>query len=158
MNEYKRTFEDEIDWKIIDQLHNATNKFSASSLEFKKIYFVLLGISIPVIFKIADEEFDIALLITPLLLSIFFWFLDGFTYFYQEKLRGKMDRHFEKLKKRNNGKLVKDDGEKEEYTLEDSRTSKNRIVRSAFNTSSFFYPSLILLNIILIIIYYAGGF
>jgi len=84
MIEYKKTFEDEVDWKMIDQLHNATAKFSASSLEFKKLYFTIISISTPIIFKISDEQFSVALLISPLLISLFFWFLDSFAYFYQE--------------------------------------------------------------------------
>lgn len=163
MNEYKKSLEDEIDWKIIDQLHNATAKFSSASLEFKKIYFTILGISTPVIFKLSGDTFDIALLLSPLVISAFFWFLDSFTYFYQEKLREKMDKHFEILKERN---LVKSDiAEKkqtdenhEEYTLENKRKKENRLFRSIINPSSAFYPILIILNIILIICHYAGCF
>lgn len=157
MSGYKKTFEDEVDWKIIDQLHNATNKFSASSLEFKKIYFVLLGIVIPIIFKIGGEKFDIALLVTPLIISLFFWFLDSFTYYYQEVLREKMDKHFEKLRKRN-PPIGLEESDNDEYTLNNNRTSENRICRSVFNSSSAFYPSIIGLNLILIIFHYAGAF
>lgn len=162
MTEYKKTFEDEVDWKIIDQLHNVTNKFSSSSLEFKKIYFVILGISIPIIFKLCGEKFDISLLFSPLIVSIFFWFLDSFTYYYQEKLREKMDTHFEKLRIRNNPISIIEDHKqilhRKEYTLENKRTSHNRIFRSIFNNSSAFYPTLIILNLILIFCHYAGAF
>ena len=34
----------EIDWKIIDQLHNAVLNFSRNSMQAKKIMFTLLGI------------------------------------------------------------------------------------------------------------------
>lgn len=154
MNEYKKSFEDEIDWKIIDQLHNATNNFSSSSLEFKKIYFVLLGILTPIIFKLGDNKFDIALLITPFCLSIFFWILDIITYYIQETLRENMDKHFEKLKERNSNTSENND----EYTLPNNRTKKNRLYRSIFNNSAFFYPIILLLNIILFILYYAEAF
>ena len=33
--------EDKIDWKKIDQLHNATINFSKNSLEIKKLLFVV---------------------------------------------------------------------------------------------------------------------
>ncbi|OPC03170.1 hypothetical protein BAS10_17800 [Elizabethkingia meningoseptica] len=163
MSEYKRSFEDEIDWKIIEQLHNATARFSSSSLEFKKIYFAIIGIATPIIFKLSGEKFDIALLISPLIISFFFWFLDSFTYYYQEKLREKMDNHFEILKKRNEKKdiVIKDANiisQKEEFTLENNRNSKGRLKRSIFNNSSAFYPILIILNIILIVCNYAGLF
>ena len=161
MSEYKKTFEDEVDWKIIDQLHNATNRFSSSSLELKKIYFVLLGIVAPIVFKIGKEKFDIALLITPLVITLFFWFLDSFTYYYQEKLREKMDKHFVKLKERNMPPvtIIKYTHEyTHEYTLESGRTSKKRFFRSVLNYSSAFYPAIVGLNIILIICHYAGAF
>ncbi|MDG4654245.1 hypothetical protein, partial [Chryseobacterium arthrosphaerae] len=139
MEEYKKTLEDEIDWKMIDQLHNATNNFSSSSLEFKKIYFVLLGILTPIIFKLANNKFDISLLITPLFLSIFFWILDVITYYFQEDLRARMKNHFKELKKRNSA--IPENNE--EYTLENNRTSKSRLFRSFFNASSMFYPIII---------------
>lgn len=154
MEEYKKTLEDEIDWKMIDQLHNATNNFSSSSLEFKKIYFVLLGIITPIIFKLANNKFDISLLITPLCLSIFFWILDVITYYFQENLRAKMKNHFKELKKRNSTGTNSND----EYTLENDRTSKTRLRRSFFNASSMFYPIIIVFDIVLIISYYAGAF
>lgn len=157
MREYKKTFEDEVDWKIIDQLHNATNRFSSSSLELKKIYFVLLGIVIPIVFKIGKEKFDIALLIAPLVITLFFWFLDSFTYYYQEKLREKMDKHFEKLKVRNRPSVTINENI-HEYTLENDRTSKKRFFRSVINYSSAFYPAIMGLNIILIFCHYAGAF
>ena len=34
--EKDKNIENEIDWKIIDQLHNATSNFSKNSLEIKK--------------------------------------------------------------------------------------------------------------------------
>ncbi|MFS4429306.1 hypothetical protein [Chryseobacterium sp. S90] len=154
MEEYKKTLEDEIDWKMIDQLHNATNNFSSSSLEFKKIYFVLLGILTPIIFKLANNKFDISLLITPLCLSIFFWILDIITYYFQEDLRARMKDHFKELKKRSS--TIPENNE--EYTLENNRTPKSRLYRSFFNASSMFYPIIIGFDTILIIFHYAGAF
>lgn len=36
--EKDKNIENEIDWKIIDQLHNATNNFSKNCLEIKKTF------------------------------------------------------------------------------------------------------------------------
>ncbi len=36
--EKDKNIENEIDWKIIDQLHNATNNFSKNCLEIKNFY------------------------------------------------------------------------------------------------------------------------
>ena len=42
--ERPRDIDSEIDWKIIDQLHNAVLNFSKNSMQAKKIMFTLLGI------------------------------------------------------------------------------------------------------------------
>lgn len=157
MSDYKKSIEDEVDWKIIDQLHNATNNFSSYSLEFKKIYFIILGISIPLIFKLSGDKLNVALFFTPLTLSFSFWFLDSFTYYYQEKLREKMDSHFENLKKRNSSILSSSETStlEKQFTLPNNRTSKKRLLRSIFNHSSLLFIVLIFLNLLLIYLYYA---
>lgn len=157
MAEYQKTFEDEVDWKIIDQLHNATNRFSTYSLEIKKIYFVLLGISAPIIFKISEEKFDLALLITPLVTSICFWFLDAFTYYYQEALRFKMDDRFNNLTVRNLG-ACSNNHSNNNFTINTADRSKRKIVRALFNYSSVFYITIIVIDVVLIICHYVGCF
>lgn len=79
--EYKKSLEDEIDWKLIDQLHLATVNFSTMSLELKKLFFVLVGIAVPSLLKLAHDKLDISFFITLYILTITFWFLDSFTYF-----------------------------------------------------------------------------
>ena len=103
--EYKKSLEDEIDWKIIDQLHAATLNFSTTSLELKKLFFVLVGIAVPTLIKLAGDELDLSLFVTIYLISSTFWLLDSFTYFYQEKLREKMDKHFMQIRIRNIGTI-----------------------------------------------------
>lgn len=142
--EYKKSLEDEIDWKIIDQLHSATLNFSNSSLELKKLLFVLIGIAIPSLIKLAGDKLNASLFVTIYVLGVAFWILDSFAYFHQEKLREKMDMRFEKIKERNKPEVPNQD----DFTLEDSRTSKNRFWRSAFNFSIGIYPLMLFLNTI----------
>ena len=42
--EKPRDIDSEIDWKIIDQLHNAVLNFSRNSMQAKKIMFTMLGV------------------------------------------------------------------------------------------------------------------
>lgn len=42
---YRKTLDDEINWKLIDQLHSATLNFSSTSLELKKFFLFLLRLS-----------------------------------------------------------------------------------------------------------------
>jgi hypothetical protein len=154
--EYKKSLEDEIDWKIIDQLHTATVNFSTTSLELKKLLFVLVGIAVPSLIKLAGDKLDLSLFVTIYILTLTFWFLDSFTYFYQEKLREKMDKHFNELKNRNIEALIITDKKTEEFTLENSRTSSDRIFRSATNPSVRLYMFVIGLNSIAFILYLNG--
>ena len=49
--EKPRDIDSEIDWKIIDQLHNAVHNFSRNSMQAKKIMFTLLGIIVGAMFQ-----------------------------------------------------------------------------------------------------------
>ena len=149
--EYKKSLEDEIDWKIIDQLHAATLNFSTTSLELKKLFFVLVGIAVPTLVKLAGDKLDLSLFVTIYLLSLTFWLLDSFTYFYQEKLREKMDNHFTQIRTRNVETI-----ENPDYTLENNRTSSGRIWRSLTNLSIKLYIFSIILNTIALILYLIG--
>ncbi|WP_100841402.1 hypothetical protein [Flavobacterium sp. 5] len=151
--EYKKSIEDEIDWKIIDQLHTATLNFSTTSLELKKILLVLIGIAVPSLIKLAGDKLDTSLFITIFLLALTFWFLDSFTYFYQEKLREKMDSHFNDIKNRNKETLILTEIKSDNFTLENSRTSSDRVKRSLINPSVRLYMFVIGLNAIAFILY-----
>ncbi len=151
--EFKRSVQDEIDWKIIDQLHSATLNFSSTSLELKKLLFVLIGIAVPTLIKLAGDSLDLSLFITIYLLSITFWFLDSLTYYYQESLRERMDKRFSQIKQRNVEAIILPDKIIDDFTLENSRTDKNRIKRSAFNPSVNLYIFVIGLNTIGLILY-----
>lgn len=154
--EYKKSLADEIDWKIIDQLHTATLNFSTTSLELKKILFVLIGIAVPSLIKLAGDKLDTSLFVTIYLLALTFWFLDSYTYFYQEKLREKMDKHFSQIKTRNTEMLILSDKKIDDFTLENSRTSSDRIKRSITNLSVRIYMFVIALNTIAYILYLTG--
>jgi hypothetical protein len=149
--EYKKSLEDEIDWKIIDQLHAATLNFSTTSLELKKLFFVVVGIAVPTLIKLAGDGLDLSLFITIYLLSLTFWLLDSFTYFYQEKLREKMDSRFTQIRTRNVETIAIFD-----YTLENSRTKSGRIWRSLTNLSVRLYMFSVVLNTLAFVLYLIG--
>ncbi|PMD91637.1 hypothetical protein BWI97_21215 [Siphonobacter sp. BAB-5405] len=151
--EYVKSLDDEIDWKIIDQLHSATLNFSTTSLELKKLLIILVGICVPSLIKLAGDKLDTSLFITIYLLSFTFWFLDSFTYFFQEKLREKMDKHFGIIKARNADKLSSVENENIDFTLDNDRTSKNRFIRSIFNVSISLYIVILILNTFAFVLY-----
>lgn len=142
--EYKKSFDDEVDWTIINQLHSATSRFSTASIELKKMFIILIGISIPAIIKLSDSSLDTSLFVTIYVLTFTFWYLDGFTYFYQEKLRAKMDERFVKLKSRNNSD--ESNSEIDEFTLPDNRKESNRWIRAFKDSSARLYQAFFVLN------------
>ncbi|WCC45219.1 hypothetical protein PJW08_03295 [Tenacibaculum finnmarkense] len=155
--EYKKSFEDEVDWVIIDQLHSATSRFSNASIELKKMFIILIGISIPAIIKLTNSELDSSLFITIYVLTFTFWYLDGFTFFHQENLRDKMDERFEKLKLRNTISGTEDGNlEIDQYTLPDNRKKSDRWCRAFTNSSVRIYQISLILNTIAFLLFKNG--
>lgn len=152
--EYKKSFDDEVDWVIINQLHSATSRFSTASIELKKMFIILIGISIPAIIKLTDSKLDESLFVTIYVLTFTFWYLDGFTYFYQENLRAKMDERFEKLKRKNTVSETEDaNSETDEYTLPDDRKKSDRWSRAFLNSSVRIYQIFFILNTIAFVLF-----
>ncbi|MEP2237908.1 MAG: hypothetical protein ABJI22_06075 [Maribacter sp.] len=152
--EYKKSFEDEVDWVIIDQLHSATSRFSTASIELKKMFIILIGISIPAIIKLTGSKLDLSLFVTIYVLTITFWYLDSFTYFYQETLRAKMDERFTKLKTKNTQVDTENENlEIDQYTLPDDRKESNRWLRAFKNSSVRLYQIFFILNTIALLLY-----
>ena len=151
---YERTVADEIDWKIIDQLHAATVNFSTTSLELKKIFFVLVGILVPVLIKLAGNKLDTSLFVTLYTIITAFAFLDSFTYFYQEKLREKMNIHFGLIKSRNAENSAAADSDQGSFTIESNRTGKGRLRRSILNESMMLYWAMIILNTLALLLFH----
>lgn len=154
IKDYRKSIDDEIDWKLIDQLHNSTLNFSSTSLELKKIFFVLVGIVVPTLIKLANDRLDWSLFITFYVLIPTFWFLDSFTYYYQEKLREMMNKKFADIKERNKEITVIVDKKEYNYTIESARSKDLRLFRSVFNYSLAIYPILLLLNTICSLLYW----
>lgn len=152
--EYKKSFDDEVDWTIINQLHSATSRFSTASIELKKMFIILIGISIPAIIKLTNSKLDESLFITIYVFTFTFWYLDGFTYYYQENLRAKMDERFEKLKSKNTAiNSEEENTETDEYTLPDDRKKSNRWSRAFLNSSVRIYQIFFILNTIVYILF-----
>jgi len=150
---YEKSLEDEIDWKVIDQLHTATNFFASTSTELKKIFFTLIVIAIPTLIKLSGNKLDKALFISIFILTFLFWILDSYTYFYQDKLREKMNSLFNNIKDRNKTRNLQDNNE-EEVTIEINRTSENRLKRSLFNYSMFLYLLVFVINFLASTLFY----
>ena len=153
--EKDKNIENEIDWKIIDQLHNATN-FSKNCLEIKKLLFVVIGISTPLIINLCNNKLDRSLFISLYLFIVSFWLFDSYSYYYQEKLRAKMNDRFKNISERNNDVNSVETSE-EEFTLQKNRTNKKRILRSLFNMSHLVFYGILFLLVTLGFVSYNYG-
>lgn len=154
--EKDKNIENEIDWKIIDQLHNATNNFSKNYLEIKKLLFVVIGISTPLIINLCNNKLDRSLFISLYLFIVSFWLFDSYSYYYQEKLRAKMNDRFKNINARNND-VNSVEASEEEFTLQKNRTNKKRILRSLFNMSHLVFYGILFLLVTLGFVLYNYG-
>lgn len=136
--------EERIDWKNIDQLHNATVNFSKNSLEIKKLLFVVIGISTPLIINLSNNKLDTSLFISLYIILIPFWIFDSYTYYYQKKLRAKMEGLFIEIKNRN---LNTTDVFQEKSQIK-------QIIMALFNLSHLCFYGILLILITLIFILY----
>ena len=143
--ERPRDIDSEIDWKIIDQLHNAVLGFSRNSIQAKKIMFALLGVLVAAMMQVKNLQTCVKWFPFVIAIIILFWVFDAYTYYYQEKLREAMDIRFRALKRRYPSTNIDD-----ELTLPDKRTAGCRVIRSIFNTSVLlFYPTIIVMIVVI---------
>jgi hypothetical protein len=140
-NDYAETPIDELTWKTISQLHNATSNFSKQSFEIKKVCLTVEVAALTLIGNFVNDKLDLALFVTGLIIPIIFYFLDCTTYYYQDSLRGKMVKEENLFRTRYNIPIL------------DNPHTQNKICRSIFNWSHWIYAALILLDIILLIIF-----
>ena len=140
---YAKSFEDELDWKMLDQLHGAVSQISNFCFEIKKFCVTTEIAVLAVLIKFTSEKLDHSIFVTGILIPLCFWFLDAIGYFYQVKLRGLMENIRSNLTSRNAKPLVIESGTP---FIDTRRIQKHWAVRSfqaAFNHSMWAYAALI---------------
>lgn len=156
MTEYKRTLVDELDWSLLNQLHNVVLQTGTFCFRTKQICLTVDVAVIGVLVKLTESKLDTSIFVAGLLIPISFWFLDSIGYFYQVKLRGMIDNIRNRIAKRNAEKIILSPSE---TTIEKDRisTSQATKVRTAFfNHSMWLYGLLILIDAILYGSYFIG--
>lgn len=156
LKEYKKSLEDEIDWKIIDQLHNATLNFSSKSLEIKKMFLAFVGILVPILIKLSRDKLDWSIFVALYITIFSFWILDSYTYFYQERLRGMMDERFKRISSRNQEEKIIQDNKEKGFTIEEKRTKKISKAKSLFNASHLIYLIMLIINLLCCYLFWKG--
>ena len=101
-DEYKTSCEDELDWKDVDQLHQAILQISKSCFEYKKLCVGFFGIAIALVVKFTENPLNHAVFSIGLLICVGFWISDATAYYFQKRLRNQLeDRRFA-IAERNN--------------------------------------------------------
>jgi len=154
---YTKSLQDELNWKLLDQLHAAVVQISSFCFEIKKFCITTLFVVLTFLVKFTSEKLDHSIFLAGLLITICFWFLDATAYFYQVKLRGVMEGICKKLKSHGENLQVP----KEDIAVIDpSRTSASffcQVVRAGFNHSMWLYALLLIINSVVWLLYYMGG-
>ncbi|WP_139218588.1 hypothetical protein [Nitrosomonas aestuarii] len=85
-----RTFQDELDWTLFDQLHRVVLQISGFCFRTKQICLTLVVAVVGLLIKFTDSGLDHSIFVAGAVIPAGFWFLDSVAYFYQSKMRGLM--------------------------------------------------------------------
>lgn len=149
--------QDQIDFKLIDQFHNATLNFSKASIQIKQMMLALAAIMGPILVKLAGDALDMSLFICMYIIIIIFWILDSYTYYYQEKLRIQMNKKFKEINERHHSdNIVYPSGF---YTISEEREKKSTlcsIIHAFINWTTLLYFFLCVINTVGLILFCKG--
>ena len=142
-NDYERTCEDELDWKDVDQLHQATLQISKSCFDYKKLCISFLGVSTAIMVKFTESSLNHTVFVLGLLICVGFWISDATAYYFQRKLRIQLNDRMRAIAERNNCAS---------YKRENIEASW---LKAFFNWSLVFYYVLMFLGVIGWFCYYS---
>ena len=146
-NEHKTSCEDELDWKDVDQLHQAILQISKSCFEYKKLCISFLGVSTALIVKFTENSLNHTVFVLGLLICVGFWISDATGYYFQKKLRKRLDERMCSIAERNN------------YTPYERPPNEESTMKALFNGSMvFYYVLLMILFVIWWLCYQFGVF
>lgn len=154
---YTKTLQDELDWKLLDQLNGAVAQISSFCFEIKKFCVTTLFIVLTLMVKFTSDKLDHSIFVAGLVIPLCFWFLDAIGYFYQVKLRGMMEAIRTRLASRGEPQQVVSLGG---HVIEPSRVSipiHKRVFAAGFNHSMWLYLLLVVINVLLWLLYVGGA-
>lgn len=157
---YARSLREELEWKLIDQLHSAVSQLSGFCFEIKKFCVTTLFVVLAFLTKFTNDKLDTALFVTVTIVILGFWFLDATSYFYQVKLRGRMQTTQAELLEKNIRQVIPTTNGFPEYiSAKRVESSQLKRVRAAgFNHSMWIYAILMAINIFCWALYIFGEF
>ncbi|WP_152447796.1 hypothetical protein [Rhodococcus triatomae] len=121
---------DSLDKELIDQLHAATLKASDSCFEIKKLCATVLVPTGTLVALFSNRNLGVAVFVAGILVISFFWMADAVSFYYQRRIRVKMEEIWERRAARC------------DEQWDPPRTKKVSPLEAAFNGSMSFYALL----------------
>lgn len=146
---YTKTLQDELDWKLLDQLSGVVSQISSFCFETKKFCVTTLFVVLTLMAKFTSDKLDDSIFVAGLCVTLCFWFLDSKGYFYQVKLRGTMEQIRLRLASRDFKPLVAANGT---GIIEKNRVDipiYRKVLDSAFNHSMWLYAVLVVADLVI---------
>lgn len=88
---FEKSLQDELDLKLLDQLSSAVSQISSFCFETKKFCITTEFVVMALLVKFTRDKLDHSIFVAGFAIPFCFWFLDAVAYFYQVRLRGKMN-------------------------------------------------------------------
>ncbi|MGK0180042.1 MAG: hypothetical protein ACI8PD_001844, partial [Nitrospinales bacterium] len=76
-DEYKKTFEYELDWNLLNQLHNVVLQISTFCFRTKQVCLTVDIAVMGVLIKFTGNTLNDSIFVSGLLIPLGFWFLDS---------------------------------------------------------------------------------
>lgn len=145
---YVRSLEDELDWKLLDQLYGVVSQISNFCFETKKFCITTEFVVLTLIVKLTTDKLEHSIFISAFVIPLCFWFLDSVAYYYQVSIRGTMESIRQRIKNRNQAQLVTTMGSQAivPEVIASSRIHKDSLKNvsdAVFNHSMWLYGFLI---------------
>lgn len=153
---YVKSLQDELDWKLLEQLYGAVSQISGFCFEIKKFCVTTIFVVLTLMVKFTSDKLDNSIFVAGFLITLCFWFLDATGYFYQVKLRGTMESIRTRLASRDSQQLVI---EPKGQVIEPSRASAplhKRVVDAGVNHSMWLYALLVAIDLLVWLLFAVG--
>jgi uncharacterized membrane protein len=90
VREYTKSFEDELDWNLLEQLHKVVLQISSFCFRTKQICITIEIALIGLLIKFTDSKIDTSVFVAGFVIPLAFWFLDSIAYYYEKQLLEKI--------------------------------------------------------------------
>ena len=145
---YTKSLDDELDWKLLDQLYGVVSQISNFCFEIKKFCVTTEFVVLTLLAKFTTDKLDHSLFVAGLAIPICFWFLDAVAYYYQVKIRGAMEAIRNRIKDRHKEQLISVSGGPVIAPERINKPLQYRVFDAAINHSMWIYAFLIIADFV----------